>query len=421
MKNIKWLFSIAFISLVTLVVLINTVGAAPFAYITNERDNTVSVIDLATNSVIATVDVGLSPDGVAVTPDGKKVYVTNKYSTTVSVIDTSTNNVTATIDGFSGPWGVAITPDGTKAYITNSIKLLGSDNGPGNTVSVINTSGNTFIANISVGNFPHGVAVSPDGSRVYVTNEYSDSLSVIDTATNTVIATVPVGSFPEGVAVSPDGSKVYVVNANSNNVSVVNTSTNNVTASVSVEIWPIEVAVSPDGLKAYVTNDYSDTVSVIDTSTDKVIATVAVGTYPLGIAVGPDGKNVYVTNYGSNDVSVIDTSTNKITASISVGNNPMAFGLFISSFSPVQKIQQINTTIKDLITAGKLNKGQGNSLISKLDAAEKRLNNENRKAATNQLNAFVNEVKADVKTGKLSSINGQPLIDEAKTVINSIK
>jgi YVTN family beta-propeller protein len=62
--------------------------------------------------------------------------------------------------------------------------------------------------------------VTPDGSKVYVSNFQSGDLSVIATATNTVIASIPIGGTPDGVAVTPDGSKVYVVNADDKPVSV---------------------------------------------------------------------------------------------------------------------------------------------------------------------------------------------------------
>ena len=90
-----------------------------YAYITNYGSNTVSVIDTATNNVIATVAVGMILHGVAVTPDGTKVYVTNWGSNTVSVIDTATNTVTATVNVGNSPYGVAVSPDGTKVYVTN--------------------------------------------------------------------------------------------------------------------------------------------------------------------------------------------------------------------------------------------------------------------------------------------------------------
>ena len=67
--------------------------AAPFAYVTNEHSNNVSVIDTATNTLVATIPVGTIPFAVAVTPDGTHVYVTNDGSNNVSVIGTATNTV----------------------------------------------------------------------------------------------------------------------------------------------------------------------------------------------------------------------------------------------------------------------------------------------------------------------------------------
>ena len=157
------------------------------AYITNSSSNTVSVIDTATNTVSATIPVGVVPIAVAVTPDGSKVYVTNTNSFTVSVIDTATNTVSATIPLGPFPEGVAVSPDGTKVYVAVFF----------NTVSVIDTATNTVSATVPVGVEPIGVAVTPDGGKVYVTNTAGvGDVSVIDTATNTVIATIPDGLSP---------------------------------------------------------------------------------------------------------------------------------------------------------------------------------------------------------------------------------
>jgi YVTN family beta-propeller protein len=74
---------------------------------------------------------------------------------------------------------------------------------------LIDTATNAVIATVPVGGNSRGVAVSPDGRKVYVANLTSNTVSVIDTATNAVIATVPVGLLPAGVAVTPDGRKAY--------------------------------------------------------------------------------------------------------------------------------------------------------------------------------------------------------------------
>jgi YVTN family beta-propeller protein len=89
------------------------------AYITNEFSNSVSVIETATNTVIATIPAGSFPEGVAVTPDGSKVYVANNTSDTVSVIATASNKVIATIPVGIGPTGVAVTQDGSEVYVAN--------------------------------------------------------------------------------------------------------------------------------------------------------------------------------------------------------------------------------------------------------------------------------------------------------------
>jgi len=78
--------------------------------VANDGSATVSVIDTATNTVVAAIPVGLFPEGVAITPDGTRVYVPNLGFDTVSVIDTATNTVVATITVGGGPLAVAITP-----------------------------------------------------------------------------------------------------------------------------------------------------------------------------------------------------------------------------------------------------------------------------------------------------------------------
>jgi YVTN family beta-propeller protein len=100
-------------------------------------------------------------------------------------------SILATVTVGADPYGVAVSPDGARVYVTVA-PYYEEDPIPG-TVKVINTSNNTVVATVPVGFGPSGVAVSPNGSRVYVTNSGSGSVSVIDTSNNTVVATVPVG------------------------------------------------------------------------------------------------------------------------------------------------------------------------------------------------------------------------------------
>ena len=113
---------------------------------------------------------------------------------------------------------------------------------------MIATATNTVVGSpISVGK-ALGVAVTPDGSKVYVTNNGDGTVSVIATATNTVVGSpITVGNNPFGVAVTPDGSKVYVANVGGG-VSVIATATNTVIGPPITRrqrshcVWPVHTA-----------------------------------------------------------------------------------------------------------------------------------------------------------------------------------
>jgi YVTN family beta-propeller protein len=129
---------------------------------------------------------------------------------------------------------------------------------------------------------PYGIVVTPDGKKIYVTNNIGTVIYVIDTTINELKMTISnVGFYPAGVAVTPDGKYISAANPGSNNVSIIDTATNKVTATVPVESEPWGVAVTPDGTKVYVANEGSGTVSVIDISTDAVAALpISVGSKP---------------------------------------------------------------------------------------------------------------------------------------------
>ncbi len=294
--------------------------AAPFAYVTNFASNDVSVIDTATDTVVATIPVGSSPFGVAVNPAGTRVYVTD--STGVSVIDAATNTVVAVV-AVPGGRGIAVNQAGTRVYTATVFPFPG--------IAVIDAATNTVVAKVATSDVCWGVAVNAGGTRVYATNEFANTVSVIDAATNSLITAVKVGRQPQGIVVNPAGTRVYVTNINDDTISVIDTATNTVIASVPSANVDLGITVNPSGTQVYVTNSPGN-ISVLDTATNTLVALYGVLGFnlaPQGISVTPDGKRVYVVNLQSGNVSVIDTTTNAAVATVKVGSRPVAFGQFI--------------------------------------------------------------------------------------------
>jgi YVTN family beta-propeller protein len=123
--------------------------------------------------------------------------VANLQDNTVSVIDGATNTVTATVTVGNGADAVGVDPTTDTVYVANQ---------DDNTVSVINGATNTVTATVTVGNEPDAVGVDPITHTVYVANSFDNTVSVINGATNTVTATVTVGSWPAGVGFDPIGA-----------------------------------------------------------------------------------------------------------------------------------------------------------------------------------------------------------------------
>ncbi|GAA5178654.1 hypothetical protein GCM10023322_06340 [Rugosimonospora acidiphila] len=294
-------------------------GATGRVYATNFIDDTVSVINAATNTVTTTIPVGNNPGGVVVDPAGNTVYVADFSDGKVEVIDAATNTVTTTIPVGSVPGYLSINPSGTRLYVPNA---------GDNTVSVINTATNTVTTTIAVGSAPTMAQVSPTGSTVYVTNQVGNSVSVINAATNAVTATINLGlgASPAETAVTPNGGNLYVANAGADSVSVISTATNTVATTITGACdKPGGVKITPDGTAAYVACGLDNTVLVIDTATNTVTTTIPVGANPTDLALDATATHLYTPNLADGTVSVIGTATNTVTT-VTVGAFPVGVG-----------------------------------------------------------------------------------------------
>ncbi|GGK92933.1 hypothetical protein Sme01_59400 [Sphaerisporangium melleum] len=253
---------------------------------------------------------------IAISSDGHRAYISRHDTNSVRVVDTRTNAIVGQpITVGSRPAGIAVSPDGRYVYVANTDSA---------TVSVIYTrTGTAARPPIPVGVRPRGLAVGPKG-RIYVADSGSRQVSVIDPVTGqrTEVPTRDdARGEPGGLAVSPDGTRLYVSTGGIWNLTGEGLQEVDIKAEpptgkwydvsigasgrrARVEGWS-GVAVSGDGEEVYVTNGWSDALLTFLPAAGRVSTRpIRVGRHATGIAVAPDGRYLYVATFDG--VSIVD-------------------------------------------------------------------------------------------------------------------
>lgn len=162
-------------------------GAAagqPFAYVPNEKSGTISVIDTVTDRVVRELAAGKRPRGIAVARGGTRVYVTDAASNALLTIATSGDGRSSTPLGKS-PEGVALSADG---------RLLAAAVEESNSVTLIDAASGAVLADIKVqGKNPEHAVFSPDGRWLLVSAEDTEQVDVIDVGERRQVAALPSG------------------------------------------------------------------------------------------------------------------------------------------------------------------------------------------------------------------------------------
>lgn len=192
---------------------------------------------------------------------------------------------------------------------------------------------------------PGELAISPDGTRLYVACEKSDELLVVNTATSRVLKRIAVGHVPRGVSVSVNGKQVFVVNSWNDSISVIDAQKLAVVATIKAGFEPISAVADKKGSTLYVANRLSNDISVIDLQSGNEIKRLQGGRGASYLAISADGKRIYCTHIypainahrapPESEITVIDTATQRIVDRVPLHN---AAGVFHLAISPDGKV-----------------------------------------------------------------------------------
>jgi len=298
------------------------------AYVANRGSDTVSVVNLTGPRVVADVNVGDRPYGVALGPDGRRLYVAEQGIDRLTTFDTTTLEPISTLSLPDRPSGLAVTADGT-LYVTHLLS---------NTITVLEPPHHLLYLPLIL-----KLARPPDHNSATIPPFQPSSASTLQ---RSAIRLWPDSNLVQSIALSPDGSRVYVPHTRSNTANPYLTFDTTVFPMVSVidpakrqhligqqfELGtldppgvglPFDAAVTPDGGELWVVNAASNDVTVLDLATRRLAAHVEVGENPRGIVISNDGSTAYVNNTLAGTVSVLDTGAYTVTDVITVTDIPL--------------------------------------------------------------------------------------------------
>ena len=339
-------------------------------YVLCQQSNEVRVLNAASFAVIKNIAMGRVPRGFSLSFKGDKLFVTNSWDDTLSVIDTKTLAVVATWSVGAEPSSVVEDRAGKRLFVANRIS---------GDIAVLDAQTGVEEKRLLAGRGASYLALSPDGSRIYVTHVYpkivprqtglenrmepESEITVIDAERAVVIDRVPLHAIA-GVfhlALSADGRLGVAAEYHPKNLIPLAHVEHAGTFTYSLEVFgadvgkaaPIEVpldeleryasqpfgvAIAPDKSRVYVTCGGSEIVTVVDVprllrfihahtglfaqdlsaSANYVVTRIPVGLNPRGLALSRDGRRLFVANRLDDTVSVIDTRTNRVASTITL-------------------------------------------------------------------------------------------------------
>jgi YVTN family beta-propeller protein len=310
-------------------------------YVLNADQDSMSIFDVATHSLIKTIRVGKNPHGIASNKAQTRVYVSTEGDRGLTIVD-SVRDVAIkryTVFGLR-PNEIDVTPDGRFVYIP----VLNDGR-----YEVFDTTKEEIVARIATDGWPHNAVVSPDGRYAYLMPDtrpvemsaeaassaglpasINKNVYVVDTSTQNVIANIPLPNTPRPTAISPDGKRLYLNTNNLNGFLVVDLEARKVvsqavateTAEDAVALknrpprWPSElrshgIAVAAGGREVWSTDNVLQFVYAFDVTVDppRQIARLRTGRGSGWATATPDGKIVYVSVPSENAIAVYDVAS----------------------------------------------------------------------------------------------------------------
>jgi YVTN family beta-propeller protein len=311
---------------------------SPLAFTAIPDEDIISVLDTGNELELARIPVGDGPIQVLLTADGHKLYVSNLASSEIIVIETANFQILDRLEVAEQPLDMALSPDGRTIYVTNS--------GASSLTAIDVDSGTitTFLLN-EMSRGPYGIAVAGADQTIYVTDLNNNRVIALDPA-GRVLERITVGNQPRSLALSADGSKLFVTSFVGNSLTVIDVSRNQVSNSITLPVsGTFAVAPSPDGRKIYLTAHDEGLVVIVDAMSETFLKTLPIGTNPRAISFSPEGDQAFITSAASDEIFVINTATDEIVGTFLLGSGSRGIAITPSPDLPPSTVIELQPAL----------------------------------------------------------------------------
>ena len=325
--------------------LLAPVAQAATLAVANKAEATVSLIDLDTGDVVATLPTGEGPHEIGISPDGRFAIVTN-YGTrqgdgnSLTLIDIPTASVVKTIDlgDYRRPHGVGWLDNRSAAVTVESNKAL----------IVVDVDREKVTQSIGTDQeVSHMVALDPDRGRAYTANIGSGSITVLDLGKGVREINIATGEGAEGIAVTASGEHIWVTNRAADTITILDAGTLEPAGEIVSEGFPIR-ATATSGGQVLVTRARAGDLAIYDAATFDEIRVVSFdiesmdveerlfgdrfgdSSVPIGVIVDGSGETAWVAHANADIITEIDLASGAVTRMLRAGREPDGMG-----FSPL--------------------------------------------------------------------------------------
>lgn len=301
--------------------LFSSAATAGEIWVTNEKDNTVSVISAETLEVVNTYPTGERPRGIVFSEDFSRLYISTSDRNVVQVMDPKTGEVLHELPSGEDPGQFVRHPNDRHLYIANEDDA---------TTTIVDTVTRQVIARISVGIEPEGMAVSPDGKIAVTTSESTNIVHWIDTASHEIFANSLVDSRPRHAEFTGDGTELWISSEIGGTITVFDARSRMEKAKIEFAIpgvepeflMPVGFEFAKGDTHAFVALSRANHIAVVNAETYLVEDYILVGRRVWHMAFNGDRSLLFTTNGISGDVTVVDVAARKAVKSIKVGRYP---------------------------------------------------------------------------------------------------